>query len=287
MEKVYGILGGDNRNIKLAKLLAKENNIVYTYGLEEAEELLGISKIYNCNSVEELASSSGIIVGPIPFSKDGVNVLMPYSNQKITIKECVKKICNNNKLVVGQVSDDIYNLAKDSNLEIVDIMKCEELVILNTIATAEGTIQVLMKNTDTILQGLSVLILGFGKVAKTLAYKLYNMQMDVTCAVRKSTDLAWISAYGYNGKNIHELSSYIGDYDIIINTIPAIVVGKKEVEKINNEALVVDLASYPGGIDIDEIKKKDIKYVWALGLPGKVAPETSAKYIRQTIELYL
>ena len=109
MEKVYGILGGDNRNIKLAKLLAKENNIVYTYGLEEAEELLGISKIYNCNSVEELASSSGIIVGPIPFSKDGVNVLMPYSNQKITIKECVKKICNNNKLVVGQVSDDIWN----------------------------------------------------------------------------------------------------------------------------------------------------------------------------------
>ena len=287
MEKVYGILGGDNRNIKLAKLLAKENNIVYTYGLEEAEELLGISKIYNCNSVEELAFSSGIIVGPIPFSKDGVNVLMPYSNQKITIKECVKKICNNNKLVVGQVSDDIYNLAKDSNLEIVDIMKCEELVILNTIATAEGTIQVLMKNTDTILQGLSVLILGFGKVAKTLAYKLYNMQMDVTCAVRKNTDLSWISAYGYNRKNIHELSSYVGDYDIIINTIPAIVVGKKEIEKINNETLVVDLASYPGGIDVDEIKKKDIKYVWALGLPGKVAPVTSAKYIRQTIELYL
>ena len=39
MIKEFAIIGGDLRTIKLAKILAKEGNMVYTYGLEKAEEL--------------------------------------------------------------------------------------------------------------------------------------------------------------------------------------------------------------------------------------------------------
>ena len=45
MNIIYGILGGDKRNIKLAQLLAKENDMLYTYGLEKAEEINNIKSV--------------------------------------------------------------------------------------------------------------------------------------------------------------------------------------------------------------------------------------------------
>ena len=41
----FAIIGGDLRTIKLAVMLAKEQNQVYVYGLEKAEELKNIKNI--------------------------------------------------------------------------------------------------------------------------------------------------------------------------------------------------------------------------------------------------
>ena len=73
------------------------------------------------------------------------------------------------------------------------------------------------------------------------------------------------------------------DFDIIVNTVPVQILNKKELEFIRKDTLIIDLASNPGGVDRDEVKKQNLKFVWALALPGKVAPNTSAKFIKNTI----
>lgn len=283
MNRVFGILGGDNRNIKLSNLLAKENDIVYTYGLEEAEVLENPVNIIKCNDIKEFVSKTNYIIGPIPFSKDCNYINMPYCKQKLMMQEGLQEM-KNKLLIVGQVSSKVRKMAKENECEIVDIMQNEELVIFNTIATAEGTIQVLMENTDTVLQDLSVLILGFGKVAKTLAKKLDAIDMKVTCSARKLSDLAWIESYGYTSKDIYKINAELPQYDVIINTIPSLILGKESLSYVNQNTLIIDLASYPGGIDWEEAKKRKIKAICALGLPGRVAPETSARFIKRTVE---
>ena len=47
--------------------------------------------------------------------------------------------------------------------------------------------------------------------------------------------------------------------------------------------LIIDLASKPGGVDFDTAAQLGIKVVWALGLPGKIAPITSGEIIADTI----
>ena len=47
--------------------------------------------------------------------------------------------------------------------------------------------------------------------------------------------------------------------------------------------MVIDLASNPGGVDRDEIKNQKIKFIWALSLPGKISPVTSAEFIKETL----
>ena len=36
-------------------------------------------------------------------------------------------------------------------------------------------------------------------------------------------------------------------------------------------------------MDREAIKEKQIKFIWALSLPGKVAPVTSAEFIEETL----
>ena len=48
-------------------------------------------------------------------------------------------------------------------------------------------------------------------------------------------------------------------------------------------ALVIDLASMPGGVDFSAAKRLNIKTVHALSLPGKVAPKSSGIIIKNAV----
>ena len=75
----------------------------------------------------------------------------------------------------------------------------------------------------------------------------------------------------------------LSNYDVIINTIPNMILNEKKLQYVKKGALLIDLASNPGGIDKDETKKQGLKLIHALGLPGKVSPLSSAKFIRDII----
>ena len=48
MKYKIAIIGGDLRIVKLAEMLAKEENEIYVYGLEQAENLKNVKNIIHC-----------------------------------------------------------------------------------------------------------------------------------------------------------------------------------------------------------------------------------------------
>ena len=282
MVKEFAVVGGDLRTIKLAKILAKEGNMVYTYGLEKAEELKEIKNIIFCEKLIEAVKMVQVVIGPIPFSSDGININMPFSDGKLSIREFMHNL-NAKILIAGTIAPDVYELANDEYIEIVDIMKREELAVLNTIATAEGAIEIAIENTNKILHGSNVLVLGFGRIGKVLARKLAGLSTKVTCAARKEEDLAWIKAYGHKGININQIDKNLSEFDVIINTVPQMILTAEKLGYVKQECLLIDLASNPGGIDKKVAKEKGLQLIWALALPGKVAPTTTAEFIKDTI----
>ena len=285
MSTNFAIIGGDLRIIKLAQMLAKDGNKIFTYGLEKAE---GLNKdnIKLCSSLNEAIENSEVIIGPIPFSNNAKEINNPFSDENISIKNIIHN-ANGRILIAGAIGENVYEMQKNEDeecLEIVDVMKKEELAVLNTISTAEGTIELMIENTNKIIHGAKVLILGFGRVAKTLADKLSALSLEVTCAARKDEDIAWIKTYGYQAININELEkNQLDKYDFIINTVPQLIVTKEIIKRLKKDCLIIDLASKPGGIDREEAKKESKKYIWALALPGKVAPSTTAQIIKETV----
>ena len=276
------IIGGDLRIVKLAELLAKDNFKIKTYAIEEAEELSKIQKIEKCNTLNETIENAEIVIGPIPLSSNNIQINTPFSKKIITLEELAKKI-KNKKFIAGNIKKEFYEYNKNNGSEIIDLLEKEELTILNTISTAEGAIQIAMEETIKTLHSSNILILGFGRVGKTLANMLKGIGANVYCEARKNEDLAWIKTYGYEPIDLNNLNENLNKFDIIMNTIPSLILKEKEINCLKKDCLLIDLASSPGGIDIKEAKEKGIKTIWALALPGKVAPLTSAEFIRDTI----
>lgn len=285
MSTNFAVIGGDLRIIKLAKMLADDGNTVYTYGLEKAVELKNNSNILFCEKLSKaITEKVEIVIGPIPFSSNGVNINSPFSEKEISIRELMHHL-NAKILIAGSIAPEIYDMANDEYIEIIDIMKREELAVLNTISTAEGAIEIAIANTNKIIHGSKVLILGFGRIGKVLARKMAGLSAMVTCAARKDEDLAWIKAYGHRATNINYIGENLAEskYDIIINTVPHLILNKERMQYVKEDCLLIDLASNPGGIDKKAAKDRNLKLVWALALPGKVAPVTTAEFIKETV----
>lgn len=296
MCKKIAVIGGDLRTVYLAKILAKEHTVI-TYGQELAELKTEAMKIDNLKSAIEL---SDIIIGPVPFSKDGESVHAKFSREKILVEEVVK-YCKGKLLIAGAISDEICNLSKENDVQIIDLMKEESLTVLNTIATAEGTLEIAINKTKRILHGSNVLVLGYGRVGKVVAQKFATLGAKVTCAARRPEVFAWIEVDGYEKLNINELGentdktdrnkrvkeSDLESFDIVINTPPTMILNRDRLLKLKKDCLIIDLASYPGGVDKEAIKELNINFEWALGLPGKVAPITAAEHIKKTLDEFL
>ena len=282
MKHKFLVLGGDLRSIRLAEMLSEDGNKVFSYGQERADEIVDNDIIEKCSSLKDALNKAQIIIAPVPFSNNSGNINTPFSDEKIMIQDLLKS--NKTKLLIGgNISQEISEKLSEKYLDVIDIMKRDELAILNTIATAEGTIEVAISNTDRILQGSRVLILGFGRVGKIVAAKFSKLSAIVTCAARKVSDLAWIKAYGYDSLDINNMLYDLKDFDIIINTVPQTIINERELKHMDSNVLLIDLASAPGGIDSKTAKNMGLKFVWALALPGRIAPTSSAKFIKETI----
>ncbi len=282
MEKSIAVVGGDLRIIKVVEMLLRDGYKVYTYGLELSEELMDIQELEQCPTLNDAVKNATIVLGPIPLTSDRKNLSMPFSNNKLSVEEFIKNI-SNKTLIAGHLPEALKKDMKENDINFIDIAKREEFVVLNAIATAEGTIQIAMEETQRTLHGSKILIMGFGRVGKVLAKMLSGLGAEVYCEARRDDDLAWIQVYGYKPIHLVDLNKHLNKFDIIINTIPFQVLNEDKLSLVRNDVVIIDLASNPGGVDVKAAKEKGIKLVWALSISGRVAPLTSAEYIIETL----
>ena len=280
MEKAISVVGGDLRIIKLIEMLVSDEYKVFTYALENSEELQNMNNVEMCPTIEEAVSHSKVVVGPIPLSSDRKRISAPFGRNNIELTDFVKAL-NGKYLIAGNIN--IKEELENAGVSYTDLLKREEFTVLNTIATAEGTIQIAMEETQRTIHGSKVLVMGFGRIGKVLAKMLDGIGVDVYCEARKNEDIAWIKAYGYKPIHLNNLNENLGKFDIVINTIPFQILDNERLDLLKKDLVIIDLASNPGGVDRKAAREKKLKLIWALSLPGKVAPLTSAEFIKETI----
>ena len=266
MKKAFAVIGGDQRNIILAEALQADGNMVYTYGFENARLAENIIK---SNDIYSAVGKSEYIIGPIPFTNDKKNVEAPFHAGKIAINKLISAMTPGKKLIAGRIDDNVYHLAAAGDVITIDILKREDMAVLNAIPTAEGAIQIAMEESAVTINGSNCYVLGYGRIGKILSNMLKGLGANVSCYARKNTDLAWIQAYGYKARHINKLKDEVQEAQFIFNTIPSLILNKDILKKVNRDTLIIDVASKPGGVDFETAYELDIRAIHALSLPGR------------------
>ena len=150
----------------------------------------------------------------------------------------------------------------------VDLLQDEGYLTANAKITAHCAIKVAMNQLPVILDACPVLVVGWGRIGKCLSRLLRQMGADVTVCARKARDRNILAAMGYDAVDFHEVD--LSEYKVIYNTVPTMV-----FPVCPGNALKIDLASRLG------LGSPDV--IWARGLPGKDAPESSGNLIAKTI----
>jgi dipicolinate synthase subunit A len=259
------ILGGDLRNEFLFKELSASGYEVDKFALRDCDQKTIRTQDYR------------LIIGPIPFSKDNIHVYTPLYSGAILISDFLQSISASSTLMTGSIPEGMIVSCNH-----IDLTKNKWLYDESIIATSEGILQLLLDNIEYTINGSNILITGFGKVGKSISKMLKALNATIGIYSTNTAEQEEFQ-HSYAAGKIQDLS----DYDIIINTIPAVIFTDTNLKTMRKDTLLLDVASFPGGIDRKYAENNSIAFINAPGIPGKKAPLSVAKAMKQVIIEYI
>lgn len=270
------VVGGDQRQAALAGLLAEDGHTVHTFALDRAEGL-------TCETSLEEADRADCVVLPLPAMGERGHLNAPLSEEEYSLTWVLDFLQPGQLVCAGMVNRELAAAAEQRRLRLEDYFAREELAVANAVPTAEGAIQIALEELPITLHDARALVIGYGRLGKALAQRLDGLGARVTVAARSWEALAWAQTRGLATEHTGQLTPWLCSYDLVVNTAPARLLGREQLAALRPGALVIDLASKPGGVDFEAAAQLGVKAVWALSLPGKVAPVSAGGYMKTAI----
>ena len=284
---IFSVIGGDCRQLTVIKNLIRPGHRVRLFSLGVPTE--GLSGVEMAASAEKAITGSDAVLLPLPVSRDGKTVNLTSQADIVKIEDVFKITSRNEHPLVigGLISDGILNTAKSHGIEIIDFYKSEGLQQKNALPSAEGAIMIAMENTDSVIEGMNVLVCGYGRIGKILASKLRLLGASVSVAARRDEVLCEIAMSGFSPVDIRSAEQLIHTAQsakVIFNTVPGQIFTRQILGDIDSDPLYIEIASNPGGIDVQFAKSLGMRIIFAPSLPGKYAPTSAGEYIFETVK---
>lgn len=284
MDQIITVIGGDARYLELIRQLQLlPNTKIILIGFDKIEQ--GFTGLTQVSLTELDIEHVDIAILPITGTDREGNVEVVFSDQPIQLTTgWFQQLKPSAQVFTGNTNSFLNEATKKANINLIPLLNRDDVAIYNSIPTAEGTIMMAMEQTDYTLHSSRVTVVGFGRVGQTVANKFSALGARVSVSARKIKDLARINEIGLTPIPLKELHEHTSDCDILINTVPVKVIGKKAIQQLPSHGLIIDLASKPGGTDFDYAKQRGIKAILAKSLPGVVAPKTAGKILADVIK---
>ena len=277
------LVGGDRRSALLAQLLWRDGHRVRCYALEKA---LLPAEIPRDSCLPAALYGADAVILPVPAEK-GPLLNTPLSAQNLTLEELWDNLWPEQWVFGGGFGEASAARALQGGQILCDLLRRPGFVTGNAALTAEAAVGILIRESEGSLRHSRCLLLGCGRIGKLLARKLAGLGADVTVMARKAADRALIAELGYTPLEPEALEGRIGDFDLIVNTVPARVLSDAALCCAAPEALLLELASPPGGFNRDLARNIGLRALIAPGLPGQYSPLAAARLMRREIEAAL
>lgn len=283
------ILGGDQRQVFMARRLAESGHSVFVWGLGACDAEIGAAKV--CACWEDAVNASNAVILPLPASSDGVRVHCPLQCEDVFLRiPALLDKLGDRLLLGGRFTEALRGIAEQKGARWIDYYESEVLQLKNALPTAEGAISIAMRELPVTLDGTHAVILGYGRIGSLLAEKLYLLGARVTVYARRSEQLTQASLHHHTVRRMiceggHSVPQGIPqDCRVIFNTVPRWILTREQLVKLPKNCVLIDLASAPGGIDHNAAAELGIRSIWGTSLPGRYTPESAGYILAEVIE---
>ncbi|WP_332888664.1 dipicolinic acid synthetase subunit A [Salipaludibacillus keqinensis] len=280
------IIGGDLRYIEVIRRLTKLDATVYLIGYDQLDDgFLGVEK--TSFATIQIGQLDAIIL-PVNGMKHDHEIDSVFSGEKLYLTEkWLGNTPEKTKIYTGISTDTLSLLVKKTDRELIELMNRDDLAIYNSIPTAEGTLMLAIQNTNVTIHRSNVVVTGFGRVGTTIARLFHSLGANVKVVAKEGALRARAYEMNLDPYPLEELVHVVKDADMIVNTIPALVITSEVISKMPSHAFIIDIAAYPGGTNFEFAKKRAVKALLAPGLPGLVAPKTAGVQLANLLSTLL
>lgn len=275
----FAVIGGDKRTEHLAAQLLRDGHRLRSFALERAALPPEISR-ESC--LQSCVYGADCVLLPLPAERGG-RLHAPLSAEELGMPALIEALWPGQLLIGGALREETVTAALRGGLRVADLLRQPALAVGNAALTAEGAIGRLIEHSERALWSGRALVLGWGRIGRILALRLSALGAAVTVAARSARDRAMAEALGCAAADYAGLDGILGDFDFIVNTVPARVLTEGMLCLIRPDALLLELASPPGGFDRTLAQNIGLHAVAAPGLPGETAPEAAALLLRQAV----
>ena len=266
------IVGGDEREQEISRLAAETGAEVRAFGFPSPDG--GIQKVHQATGAAAALRGARYALFPIPgLSLDG-SLYAPSAPAPIVPDEqLLGELAEDAHIILGTADNRLREAADRTSVELHEYESDNELMLLRAPAIVEGALQVAIEHTRVTIHATEVAVVGHGTIGSLLARSLIALNARVHVFARNPVQRAAAHASGANAHPLDELPAFAPSLRIIFSTVPAPVLQKPVVEQLPPDALLIDLAAPPGGVDLEAARKLGRSAVWARGL-GRRAPIT-------------
>ncbi len=279
MQKRTLVLGGELRQLHMAKALEEEGILTDVYGFDT--EMIAPYAL-PCPGEPDFRKYEMILL-PLPACGEEEMLYTPLFRKKIPVEQLLRRLSADQTVVGGLMSSAFYQRLTETGARVYDFCERAEFSICNAVPTAEGAVAIAMEETPFTIHGSHCLVVGNGHVGRALSCLLQCMGAKVTVSARRQEHFAEIVMRGQRAVHTGELAKEMGGMDIVFNTVPHRVIDSNALRQLKKDCPLIDLASKPGGVDLESAKELGIKVIWAQGIPGAVAPQTAGIVMKDTL----
>jgi dipicolinate synthase subunit A len=263
------VVGGDEREQEICRLAAGSGAVVKAFGFPWPSD--GIDGVILAHDAARALAGANIVLFPIPgIAIDGS---IFATTQIIPRESLLSEMAASAHIILGRADDGLRKAAAMLGIKIHEYEGDHELMLLRAPAIVEGVIRVLIENTQITIHGARICVIGQGNIGTVLTRTLISLGAHVTVAARSSIQRASAYTLGAVPLPLENLLLEAESFDVLISTAPASVVTSSLIDRLQPNALIVDMTAPPGSCDLKHASATGRKAIWARAL-GRRAPIT-------------
>ena len=213
---------------------------------------------------------------------DRKNRLFLHHDTIVVEDQVWKQLQPHTKIFTIVHNDYLEALSKQYGFEYFAFLDDEDFVCKNSILTAQGVLAYLIGHRRFPIYRSQIHVLGYGHCGKIIVRDLVALQADVYVGIRNPIILDEINDQGAKGYIMADMD--LSACDILINTVPSQIVSSTHLDHANAHMMILDIASYPYGVDHHYALSKGFNSIILPSIPSKYAYGFAGKMMADIME---